>query len=326
MPGVSADSAAGLRRMSILFELRYPSRWYTKLLAAILTLVFFGALATTTIAGFLVYRIVSPPRTRSEINLESFPGSPDAMTFTVPGIGTREGWFFPGLRNAPTIILCHGYQSGRGELLTLVAELQDHQYNVFVFDFAAHGANHGLTTFGYQETDELRAAMDAVARRGDVDPARFGIWGYNLGAYTALSEAERDPRVRVLILDSVYDEPAEMIQVQVDKTGLGILPMMRRAAAFSFTWLNYKYRHTPPLSRRLNRLVGVYKLFIEAADEPVLAISTHQLFLKASEPREEVVLAHGNFVNLQGDERRDYENRVVSFFLLRLPPAHVPTR
>lgn len=210
--------------MSIFFELRYPSRWYTKLLAAFLTLAFFGVLATATIAGFLVYRIVSPPRTRSEINLESFPGTPDAVTFTVPGIGVREGWFFPGLRGAPAIILCHGYQSGRGELLTLVAALQDHQYNVFVFDFAAHGANGGMATFGYRETDELRAAIDTLARRGDVDPNRFGLWGYNLGAYTALSEAERDPRVRALVLDSVYDDPAVMIQVQVDKTGLVFSP------------------------------------------------------------------------------------------------------
>ena len=29
--------------------------------------------------------------------------------------------------------------------------------------------------------------MDAVAKRGDVDPNRFGLWGVNLGAYVALS-------------------------------------------------------------------------------------------------------------------------------------------
>ena len=171
--------------MSILFELRYPNRWYTKLIMAVLALVFFVVLATASVAGFLVYRIVKPQRATSEINMQSFPGRPDAVDFTVAGLGSREGWFFPGFRGAPTIILCHGYGSSRGELLTLVSALQDHQYNVFVFDFAAHGANGGATTFGYREADELRAAIDALATRKDVDANSFGVWGYNLGAYAA---------------------------------------------------------------------------------------------------------------------------------------------
>ena len=312
--------------MSFLSQLRYPTRWYTKLIAVILTLAFFGVLATATIAGFLMYRIVKPDRTRSDINLQSFPGSPDAMTFSVPGAGSREGWFFPGLRGAPTIVLCHGYESSRGELLTLVAALQDHQFNVFVFDFVAHGANPGMTTFGYTEAGELRAAIDILAKRGDVDPGRFGVWGYNLGAYAALSEAEDDPRVRALVLDSVYDQPSLMVKIQVDKTGLGVFPLMARSAELSFEWLNHQFRQTPPLSKRLNRLAGVPKVFIQAVDEPTLAQSTRELFLKAPEPREQVILPHGNFPSMQDEDKRAYENRVVSFFLLRLPPITHPVR
>src|ERR1700690_1063898 len=162
--------------MSILFELRYPTRWYTKLLTIILALAFFTVLATAVISCVLVYWIVKPQRTSSEISMASFPGKPDEVDFAVAGLGERKGWFFPGLRGAPTILLCHGYQSSRGELLTLVSALQDHQYNVFVFDFAAHGSNAGITTFGYREADEVRSAIDTIARRSDVDPERFGLW------------------------------------------------------------------------------------------------------------------------------------------------------
>src|SRR5271168_4337450 len=203
--------------MSIFYELRYPTKWYTKLLMALLALVFFAVLATAAIAGFLVYRIVKPQRTSSEIDMESFPGKPDLVDFDVSGIGTRHGWFFPGLRGAPTIILCHGYGSSRGEILTMVSALQDHQYNVFVFDFAAHGANPGITTFGYREADEVRAAIDTLAARTDVNPNSFGLWGYNLGAYAALREAEGDKRVQALALDSVYDKPEQMVRVGVEQ-------------------------------------------------------------------------------------------------------------
>jgi pimeloyl-ACP methyl ester carboxylesterase len=313
--------------MSILFELRYPTKWYSKLFTAVVAVVFFAGLATLAIAGFLVYRIVKPNRTSSEINLSSFPGRPEKVPFTVPGPnGTREGLFFPGFRGAPTIILCHGYGSSKGELLTLVSALQDHQYNVFVFDFAGHGENIGTTAFGYRETPELKAAMDVVAQRGDVDPATFGVWGDNLGAYVALQEAEADKRIRALILDSVYDQPKEMVKVEVGKTGLGGFPFMVRAAEMSFNWLNYEHRQDPPLSARLNALAGVPKLFLEPGDDPELGKSTQLLFAKSPEPKELVILAHGNFVSLPDEERHSYENRVVAYFLLRLPPSAQPVK
>src|SRR6202158_4910079 len=157
--------------MQILYELRYPRRWYTKLLMALSALVFFAVLATTAIAGFLVYRIVKPQRTNSEISMASFPGRPEVLEFEVPGgLGKRVGWSFAGVRGASNIILSHGYKSSRGELLTLESALQDHQYNVFIFDFAAHGANAGISTLGYREADEVRAAVDLLAARPDLDP------------------------------------------------------------------------------------------------------------------------------------------------------------
>src|SRR5947207_9613074 len=219
--------------MQILYELRYPSRLSTKILMALMALVFFAVLATTAIAGFLVYRIVKPQRSSTEINMASFPGVPWVLELFVPGgAEKREGWFFPGLRGAATIILCHGYESSRGELLTLESALQDHQYNVFIFDFAAHGANGGISSLGYHEADEVRAAVDLLANRPDLDPTRFGLWGYNLGAYAALRETESDKRIRALVLDSVYEEPQQMAKVGVERNGLVGFPFMVRAVVF----------------------------------------------------------------------------------------------
>jgi pimeloyl-ACP methyl ester carboxylesterase len=307
--------------MSIVDELHYPSRWYTKLLIVILAFVFFALLATVVISGVLTYWIVKPQRTSSEINMASFPGRPDEVEFSVAGLGSRRGWFFPGFRNAPTIVLLHGYESSRGELLTLVSALQDHQYNVFVFDFAAHGANAGVTTFGYREADEVRAAIDVIAKRNDVDATRFGLWGYNLGAYAALREAEKDPRVRALALDAVYDYPKQMVKTGVEKAGVSGFPFMVRSAQMCFEWMNYEHRSDPPLSAKISKMAGVPMLFIEASDDPETASITREIFLKAPEPREEAIIPHGNFVNLPDEEKRAYENRIVSFFLTRLPVA-----
>jgi hypothetical protein len=63
----------------------------------------------------------------------------------------------------------------------------------------------------------------------------------------------------------------------------------------------------------------VPKLFIEAADDPELAGIAQKMFKNAPEPKEQVTIPHGNFVNMEDADKRAYENRIVSYFLLRLP-------
>jgi len=312
--------------MSFLSELRYPTTWYAKLFTVILSLVLFTALATGTISGFLLYRIVSPGHNSAEIDAQGFPGHPDVVTFDVPGVGPREGWFFPGLTSAPTILLCHGYQSGRGELLTLASALQDHQYNVFLFEFSEHGSNSGYTTLGFRDTQILRAAVNAVAQRKDVDGTRFGLWGSNVGGYAAMVVAESDPRVRAFVAESVYDQPEEMMRILVDRSGLGNIPVMSRFTRLGFRWLNRSFRGQPPVSAGLGKLVGVPKLYMQAVDVPDLAGSTRQLFIQSPGPREQILLPRGNYASMPDDEKRSYENRIVSFFLLNLPASRASRR
>ncbi len=308
--------------MGFFSEMRYPTRWYSKLIAAIVATFFFAFLAAASISAYIVYRIVSPDRGHSEINLGSFPGHPEALTYRAPGVvEDRDGWFFPGLKSAPTIVLCPAYQSSRAELLTLASALQDHQYNVFLFDFSAQGSSGGKSTLGYQEVAELRAVLDAIAQRGDVDANRFGLWGMNLGGYAVLSEATSDPRVRALAVESAYDQPGQMLQVLVNRSGVGQIPLVDGIAQWGFRWLNYKYRDVPSVKTRLGRLAGVPQLYLESPDDPQLSFNTSQIYRASPQPHELVTLPHGNFASMMDEEKRDYENRIVSFFLTNLPPA-----
>src|SRR5947208_16225439 len=98
--------------MQILYELRYPNRLSTKMLMALLALAFFAVLATTAVAGVLVYRMVKPQRTSTEINVAGFPGRPEVVGCVGPGgvawPEKREGGSFPGLRGAARVVLSGG--------------------------------------------------------------------------------------------------------------------------------------------------------------------------------------------------------------------------
>jgi hypothetical protein len=310
--------------MGFISEFRYPTKWQSKLFIAGLALIFFTILATAAISGYLVYRMMTPAQSHSDFDLRNFPGHPDLVSYTVTGEGPRDGWFFPGLKSAPTVILCPAYQSSRGELLTLASALQDHQYNVFLFDFSAHGSSGGHSTLGFWESAELRAAIDAVANRGDVDPNRFGLWGVTLGAYAALSEATGDKRVRALAVESPYEHPDQMVRLLVNRSGLGSLPLVGLMARWGFSWVNFNYHNVPRLSVNLGKLTGVAQLYLESPDDPTLATYTGELFRASPPPHELVVLPHGNYGGMLDEEKRGYENRIVSFFLTYLPPAGEP--
>jgi pimeloyl-ACP methyl ester carboxylesterase len=310
--------------MDFISEFRTPTKWFSKLAIAILALIFFTMLSSAAISGYLVYRILSPERSHSDINLKNFPGHPDVLPYTVPGESARDGWFFPGLKSAPTIILCPAYQSTRGELLTLASALQDHQYNVLVFDFSGHGSNVGHTTLGYQEVAELRAAINAVANRGDVDPNRFGVWGVNLGAYVAMAEAMGDRRVRALAVESPYNRPEDMVRLLVTRSGIGSLPFVGPMSRLGFQWINYDYRKVTPLRANMAKLSGVAQLYLESPDDPSLAAQTSELFRISPPPHELVLMPQGNYGSMVDQEKRTYENRIVSFFLANLPAVGRP--
>ncbi len=163
--------------------------------------------------------------------------------------------------------------------------------------------------------------MDAVADRGDVDAQHFGVWGANLGAYVALSEAARDPRVRAVAAESPYNHPAEMAGLLANRMGLASLPFITGMVKIGFGWMNSDYRNVPPLRLRIQKLTGVAQLYLQTQEEPVLAASTRELFQVSPVPHELVNLDHGNYAGMLDDEKRDYENRIVSFFLVNLSPA-----
>lgn len=287
---------------------------------ALCALLGFALLALLLVSGFLLYRIISPPATGGELNPENLLGHPSVVTFYTPG-GTDDGWFFPGRSTAPTIILAHGYLSQREDLLTLVTALQEHQYNVFIFDFSGHGRNNRFSTLGYRETRELLSAVNAIAARNDVDRARFGVWGTSLGAYAAVSAATLDPRIRTLVIDSVYDDPVQMLNLQVERSGLNVFPFTPSLCRWAFRLITFSDRNTLPLSRRIGKLAGVPKLFIQANDSRAFFELTAQLFLKAPEPREQRIVAKSTYALMTNDEKSGYEDHVVQFFLQSLPPA-----
>ena len=237
--------------------------------------------------------------------------------------GVRREILYRAILIAGGLILAipaHGYRGQRADVLTLVTALQEQQFNAYLFDFTGHGTSAGVTTLGYKETAELRAAVQSLSARDDVDPRRFGLWGEDMGGYAALEVATSDPRIAAIAVDNAYSDPSEMVEYEVKQSGLAALPGVSAFSDWGFHLLNYSYRDNTPASERLGQLKGIPKLFIETEDRPELAQYTLRLFNLAPEPKQ-LIRKRLNYSDMGDEDRKNYESQIVSFFLQSLPPA-----
>jgi hypothetical protein len=304
--------------MPVLSELRYPTTRAAKAVSGLLAIILFAVVAIASVSGFLLYQILKPARSSATFDLNVMMGHPTAFSVQMPDGTKQDGWFFPGLRGAPTIIVSHGYGSQRADVLTLAAAMQQHEFNAFVFDYSGHGSSAGTTSLGYKESGELEATVKALAARDDVDPQRFGLWGVDLGAYTSLAVASQDSRIRALVVDDVYDTPKDLLDIQVHNSGLVVLPFVNRFCDFGFRMVDYQYKDQLPLSARVGATRGVPKMFIQSDENAALARDTAKLYAVAPDPKQ-LVEDSVTYRDMSDDDRRNYENRVANFFSQYLP-------
>jgi len=116
----------------------------------------------------------------------------------------------------PGVALLHGFTGHRSEshfIFTKQARhLAQHGIAALRFDFRGSGESEGdfceMTIEG--EISDAAAALDFLQKQTEVDPARMGVLGLSLGGCVATCLAERDPRIRALIL---WSAPADLVHV-----------------------------------------------------------------------------------------------------------------
>src|SRR6201993_5371477 len=121
--------------MAVLSELRYPTTRLAKFLSGILAIALFLFVSVAVVSGFLLYQVLHPTRAPATIDLSVMMGHPVTFSFPLGNGVDREGWFYPGLRGAPTIVVCHGYLSQRVDVLTLGSGLFFYTFIHFFFFF-----------------------------------------------------------------------------------------------------------------------------------------------------------------------------------------------
>jgi len=113
-----------------------------------------------------------------------------------------KGWWVPVEGARGTVVLVHGLNRSRIEMVRKTPFLHAQGWNALLLDLRHHGESGGtVSTFGFFEKRDVEAAVEFA--RGRL-AAPVVLWGVSLGGATSALAAADDPSISALICDSSY--------------------------------------------------------------------------------------------------------------------------
>ena len=171
-------------------------------LVAALAIFIFGW-APYWLAGLAtIRRFTYNDKENAGLTPKSFELPYEDVSFNAPDGVTLKGWWVPAPEARGTVVLVHGLNRSRIEMVKKVPFLHKQGWNALLFDLRHHGESGGsASSFGFFEKQDVHAAT-AFARTRAQGPVV--LWGVSLGGASATLAAAEDPGVAALICDSSY--------------------------------------------------------------------------------------------------------------------------
>lgn len=195
---------------------RRKHRWIASI-AAVIAMIFIAiVIFHGYVAWMLAYPYVAPlssnPKNAIGVEYEEvvFPSN--------SGNTTVSGWYVPAFKEegspaARTVVFSHGYGANREEswvpMYDLTKLMHDLRYNVLLFDYGYASEQYKApATGGREESQQLLASIHYARSRGAED---IVVWGFSMGAGTALQTALITDEIDAMILDSLFVPSSEAL-------------------------------------------------------------------------------------------------------------------
>ena len=270
---------------------------------------------------------IHPPRFKTDDNPKHYGLNYERVSFSTEDGLTLRGWFIPaesasldrpahGKGNkdtCATILFGHGYPFDKANILRHALFLHS-RFNLLLFDFRYFGESEGTyTTAGLLETRDVKAAVEYVKGREDVDPTRIGAMGFSMSASSFI--LARQLGVKAIVADSPYASLEKVVQRQFFFfPGPTKWPLVALTKVYARLLLGLKLGDAVPAD-----VVGELKiplLLIHGdADSQIPLEHSREIFAKANPASTELWIVpgagHGFAHAIAG---YDYEIRVREFF------------
>ena len=177
-------------------------KWTGVGLGVILLGFVFGFVPWFLVSVFTVRGFQMPDKENDGLTPASFQLAFEDVEVQAQDGVTLSGWWVPAEKPQGTVVLVHGLNRSRIEMVRKVPFLHEQGWNALLFDLRFHGKSGGkMRSLGFFERNDVHAAIDHARKRS---PRPVVLWGISVGGATALFTAAEDPQVAGVICDSSF--------------------------------------------------------------------------------------------------------------------------
>ena len=223
-------------------------------------------------------------------------------------------WYVPS-KNGTALIMLHGRGGNRSGDLALAHDLAQAGYGLLLLDLRAHGESEGtVSSLGYNEVRDVRAATRYVQQRPGVDPERIGVYGASMGAAVAIMAAAELPELKAVVADSSYASVEWVVRNQFQKLD-GVPPWLGPVVVAMGSWqIGVDASQIAPV-QRVGRISPRPLLIVHGEqDEMFLLENAALLAAAAGEPKEIWIGPGVRHTQMYGTDPVAYVNRVSAFY------------
>ena len=290
-------------------------KWLLRIVIGVVVIVVIAFVGLSAYLGHTLTKVERIAITESPADLGldyediEFPSRDDQLTIC--------GWYLPAEDSDAVIILVHGGESNRADssigMLSLAADLIEHDYHVVMFDQRGHGESDGeRLSIGYHEKKDVLGAVDFLRGRGF---EQIGVLGFSMGGAATLLAAAEDDNIDGVIIDSCF----------ADMAGIMEREFAERTSAPGF--------FLTPILFMIDLMYGVdfkavkpYESVPEIAPRPILFIHgeaddfvpidhAHRLYEASRNPDDTLWLVPGaDHVKAYSTHPAEYISRITEFF------------
>jgi pimeloyl-ACP methyl ester carboxylesterase len=204
-------------------------RFGKRLVKSFLPIALVIVLAVVGAISYIVYCVSHPTKSPYVVTPESFSRISgraikvsDETWTTLDGRRAR-GWLLKGAEGAPAVVLLHRYGGDRSWLFNLGVKINETtNFTILWPDLRGHGENPPIrwSSIGSSDGDDVAAALNFLRslkseNQKTLVGESFGIYGVELGAFSALKAAAAEPQIKVLVLDSVTNSPDDLLRTAI---------------------------------------------------------------------------------------------------------------
>jgi dipeptidyl aminopeptidase/acylaminoacyl peptidase len=220
-----------------------------------------------------------------------------------------HGWQTP-THNSATVILAHGSDANRSQLVPEARTLADAGFGVLVFDWPGQGESGGRSEWGRAERVAMEAAVMYLEQHGDLERGPLGAFGYSFGGIYVAQVAAQDPRVRAVALCATPNDLDDLRRWEHRRWGL----LSQQSGLLAAHLIYGENRELEP-ARVIARVAPRPLLLIEgSADQTVPEFMTQALFAAAREPKTLYVVAGARHDSFNQVAPEAYPRRLREFF------------